>query len=154
MLADILGVPLVAVQEATDQETRTRQAEEAHTQDQDRGKMEVHTRVLRLNLMTCGTGCLGKRHSHGALAVVERKDGKTDSRRALRACAGTASIFELLWPAHPGAKVTDRLDGLATVMTEEEIRRIFGDRTGLVKDLLSRRRKLLTREDVKIAPVE
>ena len=65
-----------------------------------------------------------------------------------------ASIFELLWPEHPGAKVTDRLDGLAAVMTEEEIGRIFGDRTVTGKNLLSRRRKLLTREDAKIAPLE
>jgi hypothetical protein len=65
-----------------------------------------------------------------------------------------ASIFELLWPEHPGAKVIDRFDGLAAVMTEEEIGRTFQGRPGTITDLLSRRQKLLTREDAKIAPVE
>jgi hypothetical protein len=33
----------------------------ANSSGQDGGQVEVHTRVLRLNLMTCGTGCLGER---------------------------------------------------------------------------------------------
>jgi len=70
--------------EAPDEEARTRQAAKENTRDQDHGgieprsstvvgrqrtrvaktaggQVEVHTRVLRFNLMTCGTGCLGER---------------------------------------------------------------------------------------------
>ena len=51
---------------------------------------------------------------------------------------GVATTFELVWKEHQGAPVTELLDGLAAVMSNQEIEHIFAGRPKFIEGIKAR----------------